>query len=363
VTSMPLRASALAAAVAALLALPAAAHAVAPRPCIVATDGVQTPVEGRPHDLDASCSTDADGHDIVLYEWDLDGDGTFETSTGAAPLITHTWADRAAHLDATVRLSLRVTDAAGESRSGSADLRITDALNGWFTFAPQVVNPGDRIDLRAYATPVSAGGVLAYAWDLDGDGSYEHATGGDQAATLIAPDPGLHTIGLRVSDDRGNVSTVRRRIEVLPRHPSRDLVAWTAPLNLQAAPPPSDTPPVVTDAGPVDPAAPAGGPAGEAEPRAPRRPRLVGIDANRNGLAVRYTDGPRWSRWRLVVGLPADRAARYGLPRRRVVLARGTLVLDGRGAGTARMRWTKGAYRLFRRVRFSRVDVVGRRVA
>jgi hypothetical protein len=358
---MPLRAPALAAAAAALLALPAAAHATAPRPCLVAdAPAALTPVEGQPHALDASCSTDVDGHDLVLYEWDLDGDGTFETSTGATPSVTHTWTDRAAHLDATVRLALRVTDAAGESRTGWEDLRITDALNGWFTHAPQIVNPGDAVELRAYATPASAGGVLSYAWDLDGDGSYEHAAGGETTATATAPAPGLHTIGLRVSDDRGNVSTVRRQVEVLPRHPSRDMVAWTAPVNLQAAPPPSDTPPVVTNAGP---AAPAGEPAGEAQPPATRRLRLAGIDADRNGLAVRYTDGPRWSRWRLVVRLPADRAVRYGLPRRRIVLARGNLVLDGRGAGTARMRWTKGAYRLFRRVRWSRVDILGRRVA
>ena len=60
---------------------------------------------------------------------------------------------------------------------------------------------------------------------------------------------------------------------------------------------------------------------------------------------------------------PADRAASYGLPRRKVVLARGTLTFNGRGVGrTAKMRWTKGAYRVFVRVRHSLLDIRGKRI-
>ena len=40
--------------------------------------------------LDASASKDPDGA-VEQYEWDLDGDGTFETSTGANPKVTRSF--------------------------------------------------------------------------------------------------------------------------------------------------------------------------------------------------------------------------------------------------------------------------------
>ena len=61
------------------------------------------PVVNRPTTLDGSRSSD-DGS-IAKYEWDLNGDGTFETSTGAVPRATTTFT---ALGPATV--GLRVTD-------------------------------------------------------------------------------------------------------------------------------------------------------------------------------------------------------------------------------------------------------------
>lgn len=356
------RAVVLLAAVVALLALPSAAHATEPWPCLDAAHGLLTPVEGQPQPIDASCSSDPDGHDLVLFEYDLDGDGTFEASSGSSPLHTHTWTDRGSHLDATVNFGIRVTDAAGESATFSHPLRITDAINSWFRFAPEMVNPGDVVTLKAYLNPDDEEASHSFAWDLDADGTFEHDAGALTETTMVAPAAtGRHRVGLRVSDESGNVSTVRREIEVLPRHPSRDLLPWLAPPNLENAPPPSDAPPVMTNTGPIGPDMPTVTPADTAP--GPRKvPRLRKIDANRNGIAISYGDGPKWSRWKMVIQLPAERAAQYGLGSRKIVLARGTLTLGARGTGTVRMRWTKGAYRMFRRVDRGVMDITGRRI-
>jgi len=356
------RVSVLLAAVVALLAVPSAAQATEPWACLD-PKGDRTPVEGEPHLLDASCSFDSDGHDLVLFEYDLDGDGTYEASSGQSPLHTHTWTDRGAHLDATVNVGIRVTDAAGESRTRTYRFRITDAINSWFLFSPEVVNPGDVVELKAYLNPDDVDADHTFAWDLDADGTFEHDAGRLTETTMVVPATvGRHRVSLRVSDDQGNVSTVRREIDVLPRHPSRDLIPWIAPPNLEDAPPPSDVPPILTNIGPVVPDLSPAEPA-EGTPKARKLPQLRKIDANKHGIAVTYGDGPKWSRWKLAIQLPADRAAQYGLGRRKVVLARGTLVLGARGAGTVRMRWTKGAYRMFRRVDRGVMDIVGRRVA
>jgi hypothetical protein len=158
---------------------------------------------------------------------------------------------------------------------------------------------------------------------------------------------------------------VRREVEVLARHPSRDMQPWAAPANL------GDTPVLqvqadgLREATTVVAVAPDMPDVRTADATAtPRRPKLRRISADRRGLRLRYTGGPRWSRWNVVVRLPARRAASYGLPRRTIVLARGRIVFDSRGVGTtARMRWTKGAYRIFRRVQRGVVDILARRVA
>jgi hypothetical protein len=362
--SMALRLSLLAALALTLLALPATASATSPRACIDWEEGYNTAAVFEPHELSALCTFDGDGHDLVSFEWDLDGDGSYEFSSGSMPYVTHEWEDRGAHLDATVNVGLRVTDAAGESGTLVEPIRITDDINSWFTYQPQLVNPGDVVDLDAYIRPYDVTATeWTYEWDLDGDGSFEHSSGLIPDATLLAPDAiGPRPVGLRVTDDVGNVSTVRRNIEVLPRHPSRDQIVYEAPQNLVAAPEVRTAP--LFPGGPSVPV----GPSAEELTPAPAPPakkgRLKKVDSDRHGLRLHYVDGPKWTRWKATVRIPAKRAASYGLPRRTIVLARGTVVFDGRGVGRSnRMRWTKGAYKVFRQVRFSTIDILRKRVA
>jgi hypothetical protein len=348
-----------------LLALPASASATEPWVCFGGIEDIRTPAIGVEYELRATCSYDPDGHDLVRYEWDLDGDGVYETDSGSNPIVFHTWTDRGAVLDGTVDVAVRITDAAGEVGEWSEPLRLIDAINAWFAFSPQLVNPGDVIDLDAFLTPAEVDGrEWTYEWDLDGEPGYEHSTGLLPHASMVAPDAiGPRTIGLKVTNDLSETSVIRRNIEVVPRHPSRDHIVYEAPQNLlqtpvsQAAPPQAETP-----GGP--PVLPASVEPATTPLPALRRARLRKVDANRYGLRLHYVRGPRWTRWRVTISIPAKRAASYGLPRKRVVFARGTVVFDRRGVGRSnRMRWTKGAYRVFRKVQRGVIDIRGKRIA
>src|SRR5207249_229769 len=48
------------------------------------------PAPGAPVTFDASSSSDPDGT-IAHYQWDLDGNGTFETDTGTTPTTSHAY--------------------------------------------------------------------------------------------------------------------------------------------------------------------------------------------------------------------------------------------------------------------------------
>jgi hypothetical protein len=70
----------------------------------------------RPVTFDASQSSDAGGT-IVRYEWDIDGNGTFERNTGSTPTTTHTYTT-----SGTYRVGVRVTDNGGASSTFHRDL-------------------------------------------------------------------------------------------------------------------------------------------------------------------------------------------------------------------------------------------------
>ena len=74
-----------------------------------------------PLTLDGSPSYDPNpGGSIVKYEWDLDGNGTYETDAGSSPTVSHTWTTPYSG-----QIGLRVTDNFGLTSTASVYTRIT----------------------------------------------------------------------------------------------------------------------------------------------------------------------------------------------------------------------------------------------
>src|SRR3954451_8255472 len=91
--------------------------------------------------FDGSGTTD-DGT-ISKYEWDLDGNGTFETDTGTTPSTTKTYA-----APATLTTKLRVTDDHGNVREASRSLSVlTRAPSATFTATPGSVAKNAAVGL------------------------------------------------------------------------------------------------------------------------------------------------------------------------------------------------------------------------
>jgi hypothetical protein len=74
--------------------------------------------------LDARGSSDSDGT-IVKYDWDLDGNGSFETTSGATPTRSHTYPNAA-----TFNVGVKVTDNDGGTRTASLPLVVTGDPSG-----------------------------------------------------------------------------------------------------------------------------------------------------------------------------------------------------------------------------------------
>ena len=79
---------------------------------------------GAPVLLDARGSSDSDGT-IVKYDWDLDGNGSFETTTGTTATHSHTYPNAA-----TFNVGVKVTDNDGGTRTASRALVVTGDPSG-----------------------------------------------------------------------------------------------------------------------------------------------------------------------------------------------------------------------------------------
>jgi large repetitive protein len=157
-----------------------------------------------------STSTDADGS-IASYAWDLDNDGNFNDGTGS--VAQHSFPFSGTH---TVRLL--VTDNNGESDIATKEIEVGNQPPvASFDYSPPSPSTGDKIALSSTATDPD-GSIIDYSWDLNGDDEFGDATGAQ--AEVSFPDPGSHTVRLRVTDDNGASATTDQLIAVANRPPA-----------------------------------------------------------------------------------------------------------------------------------------------
>ncbi|MEO0017963.1 MAG: hypothetical protein RLZZ522_1246 [Verrucomicrobiota bacterium] len=161
----------------------------------------------------ASYHQDALKH-IIGWQWDLNNDGTFD-ATG--PTTTTTFAAVGNY-----PVKLRVTDDSATPQT--ADTIVSVTINtpplaptanagGPYVFCPQAkpwfldgrgsVNPDDGLH---QAGPYPGDTIKQYAWDLNGSGNFNNASGAtpDVSAYFTGRGPGSYLIQLRVTDDTSN---------------------------------------------------------------------------------------------------------------------------------------------------------------
>ena len=151
-------------------------------------------------DATASDAGGDPGDSLLKYEWDLDGDGSYE-GYGGVPTISHTY-----YVVGTYTAKLRVTDSAGNQATDTSAISVnipgnvspTANLSAWPLSG--VVPFG--VDFDASASSDSDGAIVRYDWDLDGDGNFEFYDGG-AAPNWTYVYAGSAIAKVRVTDDKG----------------------------------------------------------------------------------------------------------------------------------------------------------------
>ena len=172
-----------------------------PEPFFMVSETVN---EGTSSELDASASFSKNG-DVILYEWDLNGDSVYEESL-LEPVISFQFTD-----DGVYSVGLRITDEAGFSSSYIKEISVlnTSPFNVEFSQSGEL-KAGEEVTFIGLAEDLGED-QLTYRWDF-GDGGT--AEGNEVVHTYT--DGGDYVVILTVTDDDGAETTEEKRVQVTP---------------------------------------------------------------------------------------------------------------------------------------------------
>lgn len=165
--------------------------------------------EGDEVPVDGSASYDPDGHALVYYGWDFDGDGVFEM-----PSTDGTAVFSAAALDNPptdeVYIYLKVCDEHDACAIGMAEVIILDLPPvAAFTWSPEPQNEGSPVQFTDQSTYV-IDPIFTWDWDFDGEGT----SFAQNPAFTFADDDVFNTC-LTVTDDDGSTDTACNDVTIL----------------------------------------------------------------------------------------------------------------------------------------------------
>jgi PKD repeat protein len=88
------------------------------------------------------------------------------------------------------------------------------------THSPARVLTGERVDFDASGSSDEDGTIENYAWDLDGDGTFETDTGTSPRASTAYAANGVHVVAVKVTDDEGKSGLAIDSVTVDNRPPT-----------------------------------------------------------------------------------------------------------------------------------------------
>jgi PKD repeat protein len=147
--------------------------------------------------------TDPDGT-ITKFEWDFDGDGTFDFASATTGNTSHTY-----NTAGTFNARFRVTDNDGQTTTASATTAIVrpgppGSPTATITSPANTLTGNAPLTVNFNGTGADTGGTITkYEWDFNGDGAFDFSSPTSAATSFKYDAPGAYTAALRVTDNSG----------------------------------------------------------------------------------------------------------------------------------------------------------------
>jgi len=159
---------------------------------------------------------------IIRYEWDFEGDGTFDRSETVGRDQSFTY-----NTPGNYNATLRVTDNTGEQATGTILIAVSnEAPDVSITLTPS--NGQIPLVVNFVATATDSDGIAQFEWDYDGDGTFDETTTTGTTTNTYTTE-GSFQARLRVTDNFGATTTLTiPTLEVNALPPGSPTVALTA---------------------------------------------------------------------------------------------------------------------------------------
>ena len=146
----------------------------------------------------------------VMYKWDFDGDGTYDDSSTTTRTASHVYTHEAVY-----NAKLLVRDDDGNETTAIRHVTVQNSAPVISSIrADSTISIKDSIQLFAVAHDAD-GTIKEYAWDVDGNGSFEYTSASQIQTGYRYNTAGTYKAVLRVTDDDNKVTKDTATITVL----------------------------------------------------------------------------------------------------------------------------------------------------
>lgn len=146
--------------------------------------------------------SDPDGT-IALYEWDVDGNGTFDVSSATSGVTMHTYASVG-----TFVASCRVTDNDGRTAVARTTTTVIRPAPPGSPSVEATVTPATGnapLGVTFGGTASDDGSIALWEWDFEGDGVFDFSSTASPGTSFSYANGGIFAATLRVTDNEGLV--------------------------------------------------------------------------------------------------------------------------------------------------------------
>ena len=170
-----------------------------------------------PLNVTFSGSATPGGAPIARYEWDFDGNGTFDYSSTTTGNTSFVYTSEGTH-----NATFTVTDTAGltgTARVSATAIRVGPPGSPTATITapatPQTRNAPATISFNGTGSD-PGGSIAQYAWDFEGDGTYDFTSTSTASTSHAYTSPGTFVVAFRVTDNEGRtgIDTVEITINI-----------------------------------------------------------------------------------------------------------------------------------------------------
>jgi PKD repeat protein len=179
------------------------------RPTARLTYAPANPVPGQAVTLTSTStkSTSSGAPAITLTQWDFD----YAATAAFGPQVSGATATTSFSTAGVHTVAVRVTDGSNGTDIASAPIVVNARPKAAFTVRPTKPLEGGEVSFISTSRDPD-GPIAKQAWDLDGDGSYDDATG--VVASTRKLKKGTRQVRLRVTDSKGATDAIAQTIKV-----------------------------------------------------------------------------------------------------------------------------------------------------